>query len=87
MTIESETAMSSLLGFLSDLEGWGISYRLSAVRRDAVMVELSIPGYHWEVEFFSDGTVETERFDSQGVDTTAPTLGHLRQELSKINET
>jgi len=31
------------------------------------MILLSIPGEHWEVEFFEDGHVEIERFIGQGV--------------------
>ena len=30
------------------------------------MVEIAVPGERWEVEFFADGTVEVERFVSEG---------------------
>lgn len=31
------------------------------------MVEIAVPGQRWEVEFFSDGTVEIEKFLSNGI--------------------
>ena len=33
------------------------------------MATVSVPGERWEVEFFCDGSVEVERFVSNGVDT------------------
>jgi hypothetical protein len=30
------------------------------------MVEISVPGQRWEVEFLQDGTIEIEKFISTG---------------------
>ncbi len=37
-------------------------------RPEAVMVALAVPGERWEIEFFTDGRIEVERFVSQGVE-------------------
>lgn len=55
-----------LLEFISRLEGSSTSYRLSVVRPGALMVEVSVPGERWEVEFLESGHVEVERFRSDG---------------------
>jgi hypothetical protein len=55
-----------MLDFLLALEERKIACRLSLVRAEALMVEVAVPGERWEVEFFADGTVETERFVSEG---------------------
>ena len=57
--------MDGLLDFLSKLEEHDIYYRLNQVR-DAILVEIAIPGERWEVEFFRDGSVEVERFITSG---------------------
>ncbi len=54
-----------LLDFLDRLEKANIWYHMLHVR-DSVMVEVSIPGERWEVEFFEDGHLEVERFISPG---------------------
>ena len=57
--------MEKLLEFLNELEAKKIYYKLNKVR-DAIMVEIAVPGERWEVEFFDDGTVEIEKFISSG---------------------
>ena len=57
--------MEKLLKFLNDLEDKHIYYKLNKVR-DSIMVEVAIPGERWEIEFFEDGSVEVEKFISQG---------------------
>jgi hypothetical protein len=57
--------MQSLLEFLRRLDESKIWYRLERVR-DALMVEVAVPGERWEVEFFPDEHVEVERFVSDG---------------------
>jgi hypothetical protein len=60
--------VEDLLQFLTEIERLKISYRLEYNRRDAIMVLIAVPGSRWEVEFFSDGRVELERFGhSSGV--------------------
>jgi hypothetical protein len=55
-----------LTAFLSELEQKGISYSLAHNRDEAIMVIAAAPGERWEVEFFDNGTVEVERFTSDG---------------------
>ena len=57
--------MTKLLGFAARLDKERIPYRVDIVR-DAVMLEVSVPGERWEIEFFEDDHVEIERFRSSG---------------------
>jgi hypothetical protein len=60
------TQNAHLLSFLNDLRKGKIYYRLSQHRDDAIMVEVTVPGERWEVEFLDDGSVEAEVFKSDG---------------------
>ena len=55
-----------LTAFLSELEQQGISYSLAHNRDEAIMVITAAPGERWEIEFLNNGTVEVERFTSDG---------------------
>jgi hypothetical protein len=47
------------------LEERKIYYRLNKIR-DSILVEVTVPGQKWEVEFMADGTIEIEKFISDG---------------------
>jgi hypothetical protein len=53
-----------LLDFLNRLDEAHIFYALSHTRPDSMMVAVALPGWHWEVEFMADGSVEVERYES-----------------------
>lgn len=55
-----------LLEFLKQLKQKAISFRLDSVREESIMVIISVPGQRWEVEFMDDGTIEIEKFLSNG---------------------
>ena len=57
--------MSKLLEFLNKLEESNIYYKLNKIR-DSILVEITVPGERWEVEFFEDGKIEIEIFVSNG---------------------
>lgn len=59
-------AFQKLLDFLNRLDAEKMPYRLSHFREDTVAVELAVPGERWEVEFYATGTIEVERFRSDG---------------------
>ena len=59
----SSNAMQKLLAFVNELDRRRIQRRLASVR-EAVMVEVDVPGARWEVESFADGHVELEVFKS-----------------------
>jgi hypothetical protein len=65
MAVDPINPLDKLLAFVQQLDRRRISRRLDIVR-DAVMVEVYLPGARWEVEFFSDGHVEVEIFRSDG---------------------
>ena len=45
-----------MFDFLDLLESRKIYFTLSRIR-DSVLVEVSVPGERWEVEFFADGII------------------------------
>jgi len=55
----------SLVDFLEELDKAKIYYRLNRIR-DSILVEVAVPGQRWEVEFMVNGTVEIEKFISNG---------------------
>ncbi|NRD79018.1 hypothetical protein HPT25_16780 [Bacillus sp. BRMEA1] len=58
--------MKDLIDFLNNLEEGNIFYKLNKVRKEAIMVEIAVPGQRWGVEFMEDGSVEIEKFISDG---------------------
>jgi hypothetical protein len=62
----STNVFDRLTEFLSELERKGINYNLSHNREEAIMVIAAAPGERWEIEFLEDGTIEVERFNSNG---------------------
>lgn len=73
----SESVFGKLTALLSDLEQSGISYDLAHHRDEAIMVKVAVPGERWEIEFFDDGSVEVERFISNGEIYGAEALSEL----------
>jgi len=61
-----KNVFNDLMAFLANLEKGKIHYNLMHQRENAVMVSIVVPGERWEVEFFDNGTVEVERFISDG---------------------
>jgi hypothetical protein len=53
-----------LLDFLNRLDQANISYKLDHTRPDSVMIDISLPGWRWEIEFVIDGSVDIERYRS-----------------------
>jgi hypothetical protein len=53
-----------LLDFLNRLDAAHIHYTLGHTRPESVMVDISLPGGRWEVEFMLDGSTEIERYKS-----------------------
>lgn len=62
------SAMKKLFQFCDALDRLHVRYGMLAARDDAVMVTVVVPGQYVEIEFFTDGSVEIERFLSQGVE-------------------
>ncbi len=53
-----------LLAFLDRLDAAHVQYALGHARPESVMVDISLPGWRWEVEFMLDGSIEIERYQS-----------------------
>jgi hypothetical protein len=62
----SEQPFGKLTTFLKQLDQANIYYTLASHREDTIMVLLTVPGERWEIEFLGDGSVEVERFISNG---------------------
>ena len=65
MSTQTQHSVAQLIEFLDRLQAANIWHRLDRIR-DAILVEVSVPGEKWEIEFFGDGHVEVERFRSDG---------------------
>src|SRR3989442_11564055 len=62
----SRNLFDKLTSFLTGLEHGGISYTLAHNRDEAIMISVAMPGERWEIEFLDDGSIEVERFISNG---------------------
>jgi len=73
---------NKMLSFLNDLEGGKISYSLHHYRDNAIMIIVAVPGERWEIEFLDDGSIEIERFISNGEILGEKALGELLTKYS-----
>jgi hypothetical protein len=79
------SGMEKLLNFLVKLEAHKIHYGLEHNRGEAIMVLIAVPGERWEVEFFDDGHVEVEVFESTATRGTFRSL-EGEEALSRLFE-
>jgi hypothetical protein len=77
-----KNVFSELTAFLADLEKGKIYYTLAHQRDNAIMVIVTIPGERWEIEFCDDGSMEVERFISDGEIGGKEMLGELLAKYS-----
>ena len=62
----TDDRFDKVLAFLHRLDAAKIHYILGHYRDDAVSVKIAVPGERWEVDFLDDGSVDVERFASNG---------------------
>jgi hypothetical protein len=62
----AKAVFDEVIQFLERLQSEAINYSLSTIRPKALLVSVTVPGQRWEIEFFVDGTVEIEKFVSDG---------------------
>ena len=60
-----------------ELERRNVRYTLQIARRDALLLDVAVPGERWEIEYFDDGRCEVEVFKSQGVSEVDDLLDRL----------
>lgn len=58
--------LAEILAFIAKLDSKNIHYTLASYRKNALMVTVAVPGERWEIEYMDDGTVQIERFRSDG---------------------
>jgi hypothetical protein len=80
------TGHLDLLAFLNELRRGKLYYRLSQHRDDAIMVEVTVPGERWEVEFLGDGSVDVEVFRSDGEIRDGSALVAMLRQFSDADE-
>jgi hypothetical protein len=73
--------LGNLINFLNKLENNKIFFHLSKIR-DSILVEVSVPGQRWEIEYFADGTIVVEKFISNGEIFNAEELEKLFDQFS-----
>ena len=74
-----------LLDFLNRLDGAHVFYTLGHTRPDSVMVDISLPGLRWEVEFMADGSIDIERYESvAGVENDPRLLEALFADIDPV---
>ena len=64
--------------FIRELDASRTHYVLTSVREGAVMVQVTLPGERWEIEFFADRELEVEVFRSDGSMFGPEKLAELR---------
>lgn len=74
-----ENTFGDFLLFLEELERRKIAYDLDHVRPDTLMVQVYVPGQRWEVEFYADGRIEIEVFQSSSGVTGVTYEGLLKR--------
>ncbi|WP_207652730.1 hypothetical protein [Desulfosporosinus sp. FKA] len=52
--------------FLNDLKENKIHFRLNKIRSESITVEVAVPRQRWEIDFMEDGTINVEKFFSDG---------------------
>ncbi|HEU0284390.1 MAG TPA: hypothetical protein VFR52_04520 [Sphingomicrobium sp.] len=65
--------------FIRELDASRTHYEVTSVREGAVMVEVTLPGERWEVEFFENRDPEIEVFVSDGTIHGPEKLAELRE--------
>ncbi len=63
--------------FIRNLDATRTHYTVTSVREGAVMVQVTLPGERWEVEFFDDREPEVEVFRSDGTVSGPERLSEL----------
>ena len=75
-------SINTINNFLNRLIENKIYFRLNKVRPESIMVEVCVPGQRWEIEFMEDGTMEIEKFISNGIIYDESELNVLFNEFS-----
>jgi len=79
--------INSFIQLLEKLEDRKIHYKLCKIRNDAIMIEVSVPGQRWEIEYNTygesvGGVIEIEKFISDGVIYDRSELDNLFRDFS-----
>jgi hypothetical protein len=71
-----------VLELLNRLEQAKIHYTLGHNQEDALTIEAAVPGQRWEIDCYSDGTVDVEIFRSDGAIRDETAIDELFRDFS-----
>jgi len=58
--------LEKLIEFLNKLEKANIYFQLGRIREESILIEATVPGQLWEIEFLRDGSVDVQIYKSDG---------------------
>jgi hypothetical protein len=62
----SSNSFEKLLDLLDRLDKANIYYTLAHSQQDAITVKVDVPGQRWEIDYYSNGTIDVEVLKSDG---------------------
>ena len=74
--------LQKVLELLGRLQQAKISYKLAHNQEDAITIEVAVPGQRWEIDCYSNGTIEVEIFKSDGAIRGEPAIDELLRDFS-----
>ena len=80
--MSEDKTFKRLLDFIRKLEEVNLHFHLKSIRDESIAVLVFVPGEHWEVEFMDDGSIEVERFRSDGSIAGEDALDELFERFS-----
>jgi hypothetical protein len=69
--------VTEFLEFIRELKARRPHHTIDIARENAAMVTVAVPGELWEIEFFDDGSVDVERYKSDGTIVGREVLAEL----------
>ena len=63
----SRENLEGMIRLLNRLDEAKIYYTLAHTQEDAISIEVAVPGERWEIDWYVDGKIDVEIFQSGGV--------------------
>jgi len=77
-----DNQLGKVLELVSRLRQAKIDYKLAHNQEDAITIEVAVPGQHWEIDCYADGTTDVEIFKSDGTIGDKTALDELFRRFS-----
>jgi len=79
-------SIETIYDLCQELDRRHVTYDLKIIRPEGIMVSVAVPGERWELEFLEDGSIELERFRSEGVETRPDAPERLLRYFEDVTE-